>query len=46
MSHVPPNVPAVEVRDLRKEFRRRSRRKDESHFKRSYRTRVDFPDPF
>ena len=25
MSHVPPDVPAVEVRDLRKEFRRRSR---------------------
>jgi ABC-2 type transport system ATP-binding protein len=35
MSNVPSNVPAVEVRDLRKEFRRRSRRKpDESRFKR------------
>ena len=35
MSHVPSSiVPAVEVRDLRKEFRRRSRRKDESRFKR------------
>ena len=39
MSHVPSAVPAVEVRDLRKEFRRRSRRKDESRFKRrKYRT--------
>jgi ABC-2 type transport system ATP-binding protein len=42
MSHVPPSVspsvPAVEVRNLRKEFRRRNRRKDESRFKRSYRT--------
>jgi ABC-2 type transport system ATP-binding protein len=39
MPHVPSNVPAVEVRDLRKEFRRRSRRKpDESRFKRRYRT--------
>ena len=38
MSHVPTAVPAVEVRDLRKEFRRRSRRKDESRFKRKYRT--------
>ncbi len=42
MSHVPPpvpsvSVPAVEVRDLRKEFRRRSRRKDESRFRRRYR---------
>ena len=37
MSHVPSVVPAVEVRDLRKEFRRRSRRKDESRFKRRYR---------
>jgi ABC-2 type transport system ATP-binding protein len=35
---VSPSVPAVEVRDLRKEFRRRSRRKDESRFKRRYRT--------
>jgi ABC-2 type transport system ATP-binding protein len=35
MSNVPSLVPAVEVRDLRKEFRRRSRRKpDESRFKR------------
>src|SRR4029079_15047595 len=35
MPHVPSNVPAVEVRDLRKEFRRRSRRKpDESRVKR------------
>jgi len=35
MSNVPSNVPAVEVRDLRKEFRRRTRRKpDESRFKR------------
>jgi len=35
MSNVPLNVPAVEVRELRKEFRRRSRRKpDESRFKR------------
>ena len=35
MSNVPSIVPAVEVRDLRKEFRRRSRRKpDESRFKR------------
>ena len=35
MSNVPSNVPAVEVRDLRKEFRRRSRRKpDEGRFKR------------
>jgi ABC-2 type transport system ATP-binding protein len=38
MPHVPSLVPAVEVRDLRKEFRRRSRRKDESRFKRTYRT--------
>ena len=38
MSYVPPDVPAVEVRDLRKEFRRRSRTKDESRFKRRYRT--------
>ena len=39
MPHVPSNVPAVEVRDLRKEFRRRSRRKpDESRFKRRYKT--------
>jgi ABC-2 type transport system ATP-binding protein len=38
MSHVPPDVPAVEVRDLRKEFRRRSRAKDESRFRRRYRT--------
>jgi len=35
MSNIPSIVPAVEVRDLRKEFRRRSRRKpDESRFKR------------
>jgi ABC-2 type transport system ATP-binding protein len=35
MSNVPLNVPAVEVHELRKEFRRRSRRKpDESRFKR------------
>ena len=35
MSNTPSIVPAVEVRDLRKEFRRRSRRKpDESRFKR------------
>ena len=34
----PPSVPAVEVRGLRKEFRRRSRGKDESRFKRRYRT--------
>ena len=27
MSNIPSIVPAVEVRDLRKEFRRRSRRK-------------------
>src|SRR6187200_1841045 len=38
MSNIPSIVPAVEVRDLRKEFRRRSRRKDESRFKRRYRT--------
>jgi ABC-2 type transport system ATP-binding protein len=38
MSYVPPAVPAVEVRDLRKEFRRRTRTKDESRFKRRYRT--------
>ena len=41
MSHVPTPVPslvpAVEVRDLRKEFRRRSRRKDESRLKRAFR---------
>src|SRR4029079_9874839 len=35
MSNIPLNVPAVEVHELRKEFRRRSRRKpDESRFKR------------
>jgi ABC-2 type transport system ATP-binding protein len=35
MLNIPSIVPAVEVRDLRKEFRRRSRRKpDESRFKR------------
>ena len=35
MSNVPLNVPAVEVHELRKEFRRRRRRKpDESRFKR------------
>ena len=35
MSNVPLNVPAVEVHELRKEFRRRTRRKpDESRFKR------------
>jgi ABC-2 type transport system ATP-binding protein len=33
MSYVPPDVPAVEVRDLRKEFRRRTRTKDRSRFK-------------
>ena len=38
MPHVPPDVPAVEVRDLRKEFRRRSRAKSESRFRRRYRT--------
>jgi ABC-2 type transport system ATP-binding protein len=38
MSNVPYDVPAVEVRDLRKEFRRRSRGKDESRFKRRHRT--------
>ena len=38
MPHVPSAVPAVEVRDLRKEFRRRSRRKDESRFRRNHRT--------
>ena len=39
MSNIPSIVPAVEVRDLRKEFRRRSRRKpDESRFKRRYKT--------
>jgi len=38
MSYVPPDVPAVEVRDLRKEFRRRTRPKDESRFKRRYRS--------
>jgi ABC-2 type transport system ATP-binding protein len=42
MSHVPspvsPSVPAVEVHDLRKEFRRRTRRKGESRFRRHYRT--------
>jgi ABC-2 type transport system ATP-binding protein len=36
MSYVPPDVPAVEVCDLRKEFRRRTRAKDESRFKRRY----------
>ena len=36
--YVPPDVPAVEVRDLRKEFRRRTRTKGESRFKRRYRT--------
>jgi ABC-2 type transport system ATP-binding protein len=35
---VSPSVPAVEVRALRKEFRRRNRGKDESRFKRRYRT--------
>jgi ABC-2 type transport system ATP-binding protein len=35
---ISPAVPAVEVRDLRKEFRRRTRRKDESRFRRRYRT--------
>ena len=44
MSNVPSNVPAVEVRDLRKEFRRRSRRKDESRLKRRYRTMVALRD--
>ena len=34
----PASVPAVEVVALRKEFRRRSRRKDESRFTRRYRT--------
>ncbi len=38
MPHVPSLVPAVEVRDLRKEFRRRGRRKGESRFGRRYRT--------
>ena len=38
MPHVPPDVPAVEVRDLRKEFRRRNRAKSESRFRRRYRT--------
>jgi ABC-2 type transport system ATP-binding protein len=45
MSHVPPHVsssvPAVEVRNLRKEFRRRSRSKDESRFKRRFRRRFN-----
>ena len=36
MTSVPYDVPAVEVRDLRKEFRRRAR-KDESRFKRRFR---------
>jgi ABC-2 type transport system ATP-binding protein len=36
MSYVPLDVPAVEVRDLRKEFRRRTRSKDESRFKRRF----------
>jgi ABC-2 type transport system ATP-binding protein len=36
--YVPPDVPAVEVRDLRKEFRRRTKAKDESRFKRRYKT--------
>jgi len=40
MSYVPLDVPAVEVRDLRKEFRRRTRTKDESKFKRRYRRHV------
>lgn len=34
----PASVPAVEVLALRKEFRRRSRRKDENRFTRRYRT--------
>jgi ABC-2 type transport system ATP-binding protein len=36
MSSVPSDVPAVEVRDLRKEFRRRTKAKDESRFKRRF----------
>ena len=35
--HTPSLVPAVEVRDLRKEFRRRNRHEGESRFRRRYR---------
>ncbi len=41
MSYVPPDVPAVEVRDLRKEFRRRTKSKDESRFKRRFSRRYN-----
>jgi ABC-2 type transport system ATP-binding protein len=41
MSYVPLDVPAVEVRDLRKEFRRRTRSKDEGRFKRRFSRRYN-----
>ena len=44
MPPVPSLVPAVEVRDLRKEFRRRNRHEGESRFRRRYRTMVALRD--